>query len=58
MLQMGASKPWPDAMEKITGGNRKMDARPLLHYFRPLINWLEEENRKNKEFIGWELGEE
>ncbi|KAL1137895.1 hypothetical protein AAG570_009590, partial [Ranatra chinensis] len=53
MLQMGSSKPWPDAMEVITG-QRKMDAGPLLQYFRPLMEWLEAENARTGEYIGWE----
>lgn len=53
MLQMGSSHPWPDAMEVLTG-QREMDAGGLLEYFRPLQKWLEEENKKNGEFIGWE----
>ncbi|KAK9731649.1 Angiotensin-converting enzyme [Popillia japonica] len=53
MLQMGSSKPWPDAMEVLTG-QRNMDASGLLEYFKPLQTWLEEENNKNGVFIGWE----
>ncbi|EEB18604.1 Angiotensin-converting enzyme precursor, putative [Pediculus humanus corporis] len=53
MLQMGSSKPWPDAMEVLTG-QRKMDASALLDYFSSLKNWLEKENKRTGEFIGWE----
>ncbi|KAB0790846.1 hypothetical protein PPYR_14878 [Photinus pyralis] len=53
MLQMGSSRPWPDAMEVLTG-QRKMDASGLLEYFRPLHKWLEAENKKNGAYIGWE----
>lgn len=53
MLQMGSSRPWPDAMEVLTG-QRQMDASGLLEYFRPLQKWLEEENKKIGAFIGWE----
>ncbi|KAK5649891.1 hypothetical protein RI129_000920 [Pyrocoelia pectoralis] len=53
MLQMGASRSWPDAMEVLTG-QRKMDASGLLEYFRPLYIWLEAENKKNGAYIGWE----
>lgn len=52
MLRMGASKPWEDAMEAITGG-RTMSAQPMLDYFEPLMKWLKNENAKNKEFVGW-----
>lgn len=53
MLQMGSSKPWPDAMEVLTG-ERKMDANGLLEYFKPLHDWLKAENERTGEFIGWE----
>ena len=50
---MGSSKPWPDAIEVLTG-QRTMDASALLEYFKPLHKWLETENKKNGAFIGWE----
>jgi peptidyl-dipeptidase A len=50
MLEMGASKPWPDALEAFTG-SRDMDARPMLEYFKPLMEWLNEQNKGQKE--GW-----
>ena len=54
MLSMGSSKPWPDAMETLTG-QREMSAQPLLNYFRPLQEWLEKENARNGELIGWKI---
>ena len=53
MLEMGMSRPWPDAMETMTGAPN-MDTRAIKEYFRPLMEWLEEEN--DGELIGW--GEE
>lgn len=53
MLKMGSSKPWPDAMEVLTG-QREMKADGLLEYFRPLHEWLKAENQRTGEFIGWE----
>ncbi|KAH9492522.1 hypothetical protein Btru_046311 [Bulinus truncatus] len=50
MLKMGRSKPWPDAMEKITG-QRRMDAAPLLEYFKPLMDFLKIENGND---YGWD----
>ena len=35
MLRMGASRPWPDALEVITGA-RQLDATAILDYFRTL----------------------
>jgi len=43
MLALGSSKPWPDALEALTG-TREMDARPLVEYFAPLRAWLETQN--------------
>jgi peptidyl-dipeptidase A len=50
MLEMGASKPWPDALEALTG-ERDIDAGALLEYFAPLKQWLDEQNKGMKE--GW-----
>ncbi|MCA9704865.1 MAG: M2 family metallopeptidase [Myxococcales bacterium] len=43
MLAMGASKPWPDALEVLTG-TREMDGSALIEYFDPLMKYLEEQN--------------
>ncbi len=43
MLEMGASRPWPEALE-LVAGERTMDAGALLDYFAPLSTWLEEQN--------------
>ena len=43
MLEMGASRPWPDALEAITG-QRQMDASAMAEYFAPLKKWLDEQN--------------
>jgi peptidyl-dipeptidase A len=43
MLEMGASQPWPDALEVVTG-QRQMDASAILDYFAPLQVWLDEQN--------------
>lgn len=42
-LAMGASRPWPDAYEALTG-KRQADASALLEYFAPLRAWLREQN--------------
>lgn len=56
MLSMGSSKPWPDAMEVMTG-QRKMDAGPLLEYFKPLEDFLIEENKRLGVNVGWEASD-
>jgi peptidyl-dipeptidase A len=50
MLEMGASRPWPDALEALTG-EREMDATAILDYFAPLVIWLDEQNRDRA--CGW-----
>jgi peptidyl-dipeptidase A len=50
MLALGASRPWPDALEVLTG-ERQMDAGPLLEYFAPLRRWLAEQNQG--QVCGW-----
>lgn len=40
-LQSGSSKPWPEILEEITG-SPKMDAGPMLEYFKPLNDWLDQ----------------
>jgi peptidyl-dipeptidase A len=52
MLQMGQSRPWPDALAALTG-QRQMDASAMLDYFAPLKKWLDEENKKNGVKEGW-----
>jgi len=44
MLSLGASRPWQDALETLTG-QRQMDAGAMLEYFAPLAKWLSEQNR-------------
>jgi peptidyl-dipeptidase A len=51
MLALGQSKPWPEALEKLTG-SRQMDASAIIDYFQPLMGWLKEENAGRK--CGWE----
>ena len=50
MLEMGASKPWPDALEAFTG-SREIDGSAMIAYFKPLIAWLEEQNKGKQ--CGW-----
>ncbi len=50
MLSLGASQPWPDALEKLTG-TRRIDAAAITEYFQPLMQWLSEQNRGRQ--CGW-----
>ncbi len=50
MLALGASKPWPDALEALTG-ERRIDAGALLEYFASLQEWLKAQNQGRA--CGW-----
>ena len=50
MLAMGESRPWPEALQALTG-QREMDATAILDYFAPLKKWLDEQNQGKP--VGW-----
>ncbi len=50
MLSLGASQPWQDTLEKLTG-TRQMDASAITEYFKPLEAWLAEQNKNQS--CGW-----
>jgi peptidyl-dipeptidase A len=50
VLAMGQSRPWPDALEALTG-QRQMDATAMLDYYAPLQKWLDEQNAGHN--VGW-----
>ena len=51
MMEMGQSRPWPEAMQAFTG-QRENDASAIAAYFAPLNVWLTEQNRGKS--CGWE----
>lgn len=50
MMEMGQSRPWPDALEAFTG-TRQMDGGSMVRYFQPLMTYLQEQNRGQS--CGW-----
>ncbi len=50
VLEMGAEKPWQDAMQVIAN-SRDMDATAMLDYFAPLKEWLDAQNKDRQ--CGW-----
>jgi peptidyl-dipeptidase A len=50
MLAAGASEPWQDTLEKLTG-TREMDGHAIIEYFQPLMGWLKEQNSTRQ--CGW-----
>jgi peptidyl-dipeptidase A len=51
MMEMGASQPWPDALEAFTG-TREMDGSAIIAYFEPLMVHLQEQNATRG--CGWD----
>jgi len=52
MLSMGSSKPWSEAMKKMTG-REWMLASAVREYFKPLEDWLRVKNEETNETVGW-----
>ncbi|MGB0894313.1 MAG: M2 family metallopeptidase [Parashewanella sp.] len=52
MLEMGSSKPWPEALAVVTG-KKDMDAQAVLDYFAPLKVWLDQQNKAKHNQCGW-----
>ena len=50
LMQLGFSKPWPEALEAMTG-TKEMSADSFIKYFLPLYDFLAGENEG--ECIGW-----
>jgi peptidyl-dipeptidase A len=50
MLAMGLSRPWPEALEVVTG-TRQMDGTAIVNYFAPLKAWLDQQNKGRT--CGW-----
>jgi peptidyl-dipeptidase A len=50
MLQLGQSKPWPEALKTLSG-ETKADASAMLEYFAPLRAYLKEQNKGEQ--CGW-----
>jgi peptidyl-dipeptidase A len=53
MLAQGASRPWQETLEKLTG-TREMDGSALIEYFQPLLGYLEQQNEGLS--CGWDAG--
>jgi peptidyl-dipeptidase A len=52
MLKQGASEPWPDTLEKLTG-TRQMDGSAIIEYFVPLMAYLKQQNEGKS--CGWQM---
>ncbi|KAM4843255.1 angiotensin-converting enzyme-like protein Ace3 [Thomomys bottae] len=52
VLKLGSSRPWPEVLKKLTGKS-KVSTEALMTYFKPLLNWLVNENVQQGEVLGW-----
>ncbi len=50
MMAMGLSRPWPEALEALTG-SKQMDATAIIDYFAPLQTWLDQQVKGKP--VGW-----
>lgn len=50
MLEMGQSKPWPEALKAFTGTSQ-MSGKAMVEYFAPLKAWLDQQNKGKPQ--GW-----
>jgi peptidyl-dipeptidase A len=50
MMAMGLSRPWPEALEALTGST-EMDATAIRDYFAPLQQWLDRQLQGKP--VGW-----
>lgn len=51
-MEKGASQRWQEILQEVIGEGR-LDGTALREYFRPLEEWLRQENLRNNEFVGW-----
>jgi len=51
-LQLGQSKPWPEALKTLTG-EEQIDAGAMMEYFAPLKKWLDQQNAAAGVKPGW-----
>uniref|UniRef100_A0A8C9JU00 Angiotensin-converting enzyme n=1 Tax=Panthera tigris altaica TaxID=74533 RepID=A0A8C9JU00_PANTA len=51
-LRSGSSRPWQEVLKEAIGSDT-LDAQPLLNYFQPVSRWLQEQNQRNGEVLGW-----
>lgn len=51
-MEQGSSKSWQNVLQEVLGEGR-LDASALREYFRPLEDWLRNENLRTGEVLGW-----
>lgn len=57
-MSLGASRPWTEVIRIATRGrNDRLDAGPMIDYFKSLAIWLSVQNNHEK-MIGWVTSEQ
>ena len=56
LLEAGQSQPAQATLKEMTGTDH-LDAGPMLEYFRPLYEWLKQQNELRRSKPGWQPGE-
>lgn len=51
-MEKGSSLQWSEVLYQ-TIGEARLDGSALREYFRPLEEWLRNENLRTQEFVGW-----
>jgi peptidyl-dipeptidase A len=54
ILEKGGTEDWRKVLKEATG--EEISTRAMVEYFKPLMSWLEEQNKGRK--IGWENGKD
>ncbi|CAG9795376.1 unnamed protein product [Diatraea saccharalis] len=52
IMERGSSAPWSKILQE-TIGEWRLNGEALRDYFRPLENWLQSENLRTGEYLGW-----
>ncbi|GJQ72779.1 Ance-3 [Trypoxylus dichotomus] len=52
IMEKGSSQPWQETLQQATGEGR-ITGSAMREYFRPLEEWLRNENLRTQEFVGW-----
>lgn len=51
-MKQGSAFPWTKVLFDATG-DYQLDGEALREYFRPLEEWLRNENLRTGEYVGW-----
>lgn len=51
-MEKGSSLPWNEVLFQAIGESR-LDGNAMREYFRPLEDWLRNENLRTQEYVGW-----